>query len=141
VARVLVACLLILGGAGAAHAQQCLHGADETPDQAARRKDALFATRMINNIQANRPDAGRGQYLAHGELASAPFAQQARARGDKAFLRLSLDTADDILPQWKLTLTAAPGGYWFMVRDTSDPCGFAYISTQAGIIFKAEPIR
>jgi hypothetical protein len=32
-------------------------------------------------------------------------------------------------------------GYWFMIKDKLDPCGFAYISNQAGLIFRAEPIR
>jgi hypothetical protein len=29
----------------------------------------------------------------------------------------------------------------FMIKDTTDPCGFAYISNQAGLIYNAEPIR
>lgn len=32
-------------------------------------------------------------------------------------------------------------GYWFMIADLADPCGFAYISNQAGVIFSSEPIR
>ena len=36
-----------------AYAQECLHGPGETPDQATRRREALGATRTINNIQAN----------------------------------------------------------------------------------------
>lgn len=31
-----------------AYAQQCLHGPNETPDQTARRREALAATRTIN---------------------------------------------------------------------------------------------
>ena len=44
-------------------------------------------------------------------------------------------------PQWKLTLDVTESGYWFMIKDTADPCGFAFISNQAGVIFSAEPIR
>jgi hypothetical protein len=32
-------------------------------------------------------------------------------------------------------------GYWFMVKDQTDACGFAYISNQNGLIYTAEPIR
>ena len=32
-------------------------------------------------------------------------------------------------------------GYWFMIKDKIDPCGFAYVSNQVGVIFNAEPIR
>ena len=41
----------------------------------------------------------------------------------------------------ELTLDVNSTGYWFMIRDKPDPCGFAFISNQAGVIFSAEPIR
>ena len=37
--------------AGTAYAQQCLHGASENADQAARKREALAATRTINNVR------------------------------------------------------------------------------------------
>lgn len=40
-----------------AFAQQCLHGTGETAEQTARRRDALTATRTINNLQFNQPAA------------------------------------------------------------------------------------
>ena len=46
--------------AGTSYAQQCLHGANESADQAARRREALTATRTINNIQVNQPGAAKG---------------------------------------------------------------------------------
>ena len=55
--------------------------------------------------------------------------------------RISLGPEVEILPNWKLTLDVTQKGYWFMIKDTADPCGFAYISNQAGVIFHAEPIR
>jgi hypothetical protein len=54
---------------------------------------------------------------------------------------VSLDPGTDILPNWELKLDVNPAGYWFMIRDKADPCGFAFISNQAGVIFSAEPIR
>ena len=47
----------------------------------------------------------------------------------------------EFLPPCKLTLDVTESGYWFMIKDTADPCGFPYISHQAGVIFSAEPIR
>ena len=38
-------------------------------------------------------------------------------------------------------LNVFEAGYWFMIRDMTDTCGFAYISNQNGVIFTAEPIR
>jgi hypothetical protein len=35
----------------------------------------------------------------------------------------------------------ATDGYWFMVKDKTDPCGFAFLSNTAGVIYTAEPIR
>jgi hypothetical protein len=42
---------------------------------------------------------------------------------------------------WRLTLDVSDHGYWFMIKDTTDPCGFAYVSNELGVIFRAEPIR
>ena len=43
--------------------QQCLHGSAETAEQAGRRKEALDATRTINNLEANQPLAKSGEFL------------------------------------------------------------------------------
>ena len=67
---------------GTVYAQQCLHGPDQTPDQAARRREALTATRTINNIQANRPAAANGSYLRQAELVEAPYAVRMRESTD-----------------------------------------------------------
>jgi hypothetical protein len=128
-------------GIGTGYAQQCLHGASETSDQAARRRDALTATRSINTIEANQPGAASGSYLRHAELASAPYASTMRGSTSDVVTRISLNPNTDILPGWRLTLNVFEGGYWFMIKDTSDACGFAYISNQNGVIFTAEPIR
>ena len=124
-----------------AHAQQCLHGPGETPDQAARRRDALTATRMINTIQASHPGAVNKVYLSHADLANSPFAAKMRESANEMAKRISLHPDQDILPGWKLTLDLTEQGYWFMVKDTTDPCGFAYVSNHDGLIFSAQPIR
>lgn len=133
--------VLLSMSTGTGYAQQCLHGPNQTPDQAARRREALTATRTINNIQANRPAAANRQYLRHVELAGAPYAARMRESTNETLRRISLNPEDDILPGWKLTLDVSDNGYWFMIKDTADPCGFAFISNQAGVIFSAEPIR
>jgi hypothetical protein len=126
---------------GTAHAQECLHGPNESAEQVARRRDALLATRTINNIQANQPGAARGQYLRYEELSGTRWALTMRQSSDATAKRISLDPGTEILPGWKLTLDVSPSGYWFMIQDTADPCKFAFISNHAGVIFKAEPIR
>jgi len=126
---------------GTGYAQPCLHGPNETADQATRRRDAVTAARTINNIQANQPGAATGQFLRHEELAASPFAADRREWTSDTMKRISLDPKAQILPDWKLTLAVTEKGYWFMIRDMADPCGFAYISNQTGLIFRAEPIR
>jgi hypothetical protein len=133
--------LLSVVAMGTAYAQQCLHGPNETADQVTRRLEALTATRTINNIQANQPGAAKGIYLRHGELAGSPFAADKREWTSNTMKRISLDPEAEILPNWKLTLDVTQNGYWYTIKDTADPCGFAYISNRAGVIFRAEPIR
>ena len=126
---------------GTVYGQECLHGANESAEQAARRREALTATRNINNIQANQTGAAKGQYLRQDELAGSPYALKMRESTSDTVKRISLEPGSDILPNWSLTLDVSPNGYWFMIRDKADPCGFSYISNQAGVIFHAEPIR
>jgi hypothetical protein len=127
--------------AGTAYAQQCLHGADESAEQAARKRDALLVSRTINNIQANQPGAAKRQFLRHEDLSRSPFAVRLRESGNETVKRMSLDPGTDVLPNWQLTVDVTDQGYWFMVRDKIDPCGFAFVSSETGVIFQAEPIR
>jgi hypothetical protein len=135
------AALSLWFASGTTYAQECLHGATENPEQAARRREALTATRNINNIQANQPGAAKGEFLRHEELSGSPFAAKMRESTNEIVKSISLNPGTDILPGWQLTLDVTRQGYWFMVKDKTDPCGFAYVSNQAGLIFKAEPIR
>jgi len=129
-----VACLSV-------SAQECLHGPNESAAQSARRREALTATRNINNIQANQPGAAKRQYFRHEELSGSPFAARMRESSNETVKRMSLNPGTDVLPDWQLTLDVTSQGYWFMIKDKVDPCGFAYVSNQVGVILHAEPIR
>jgi hypothetical protein len=126
---------------GTAHAQECFHGTTESPEQTARRREALTVARSINTIQANQPGAAKRQFLRHEELSSSPVAAKMRESANEIVKRISLTPGTDVLPDWQLTLDVTPEGYWFMIKDKLDPCAFAYVSNQAGVIFHAEPIR
>ena len=127
--------------AAPAFAQQCLHDAGETPEQVTRKRAALTATRMINNIQFNRPEAAQQVFLRHEELANAPYAAQMKTSQNPAAQKISLSPGTDILPGWRLTLDVTASGYWFSVQDTTDPCGFSFISNNSGLIYTAHPLR
>ena len=116
---------------------QCLHGPDETAEQAARRRAALTATRTVNIIQANQPLARNGVFLPQLQLAVSPYALAMARSRDEATAKINLEPDQDILPGWKLTLDVTEKGYWFMIQDKTDKCGFAYISNQNGIIYPA----
>jgi hypothetical protein len=119
--------------------QACLHDANETPEQAARRKQALGAARMVNTIQANQPGAPTKVYVTHDQLESAPYLASAKTRG--TLQPMNFKPGAEVLPGWKLTLDTTQDGYWFMIKDTTDPCGFTWISNQDGLIYKAEHLR
>ena len=134
--RVASLTVTVLALATPSFAQQCLHGPSERPDQAARRIDALTATRNVNNLEANQPGAQNRVYLRQVELASSPFAAKA-----PSVKKLNFTPGADLIPGWQLVLDVTQEGYWFIVKDKTDPCGFAYISNQEGLIFHAEPNR
>jgi hypothetical protein len=133
--------MMIACVAAPAVAQQCLHDAGETPEQMTRKRAALTATRTINNIQFNRPDAAKQIFLRHEELAAAPFVAGMNTSQDPAIQQISLNPGTDILPGWRLTLDVTASGYWFSIKDTTDPCGFSFISNNSGLIYTAHPLR
>lgn len=124
---------LTTGGA-TAQAQQCLHGTDETPEQTTRRQQALGAARAVNTMLfADRRARSSEEFLDHKGLAAAA-AQKPNARYD-------FNPGAEIVPGWQLTLDKTDSGYWFMIKDTTDTCGFAYVSNQGAVIYSAAPIR
>jgi hypothetical protein len=96
----------------------CLHGPDETTEEAARRTAALGFTRHINTLEATSFPSTNSYQPASG-------------------LTLSRSLPDG----FTLNLTANATGYAFSVRDMRDKCAFAYFSDQNGIIFRGEAIR
>lgn len=127
----LAASFVVMVASGAA-AQQCVHGEGESAEAAARRREALMAARVVNTAQWNQPGARSGRFMSHAELA---------ATAASAPPNIRLEPDQDIVPGWRLTLDATAKGYWFAITDTADPCGFAFVSTEAGKILKAEIIR
>jgi hypothetical protein len=113
--------------------QACLHGPDSSPQQKQRRSEAVGAARYVNSVQANQPRSRQREYLTHEQLAALP----PRASGPA----LDLTPGNEILAGWQLTISTTQGGYWFMIKDTTDPCHFALISNQDGIVYTAQPIR
>ena len=110
----------VLLGFGFVPAQEptCLHGASETATQAARRRAALAFARLINTTEN----------AAHGQ------AQAYYALGD-------LHTIPQPPEGFKAQLSSDGTSYTFSLKDTVDPCQFAFFSDQEGMIYSATPIR
>jgi hypothetical protein len=112
---------LIAGAAPArtpAHTPACLHGPAEAAAQRTRRNGALEYAKVLNRLQAE------------GFL-----------QAQRYFL---LDTLPGLPPLPKgfaAQLSTDGATYAFSVKDTLDPCGFAYFSDQTGVVYSATPVR
>ena len=124
-----------------AAAQQCVPGATRTPDQIARRQDGVRAARTINNLEANQPGSASKKYLSQGELASSPFATTQTGAAGEFFKKLNFTPGEELMPGWELTLDVTGSGYWFAIKDKTDPCGLTFISNQKGLIWEAQPLQ
>jgi len=112
-------------------AAQCLHTpGQETPAERQRNVGALSATRTINTAEAAYAASNNGRYATREQLAGLVDAS-----------RFNLQEGAEILPGFKLTLDVGDKGYWFEIVDTTDQCGYRFISNQQGLIFTAYPIR
>lgn len=106
-----------------AHAQQqpaCLHGASETPADAARRQDAIRVMRAINTAQ--------GQAFAMNQ----------------AYRTFRDLTASGLPPRpagFLTQLTVEGSTYALLVRDTVDPCRYTLFSDQDGLIYVGSPLQ
>jgi hypothetical protein len=96
----------------------CLHGADESAAQQGRRRAALTLTRQINTLQNSTKSKGQ----AYQPLARLP---NVMATPEGFTVHFTTDGAT----------------YGFSVKDTADPCVFAYFSDEAGVIYTGEAIR
>ena len=98
-------------------------------------------TRTINNLQANQPGARIKKYLQQQDLGTSPFAARQTGRSAEFLKGLNFTPGADLSPGWELTLDLTSTGYWFMIKDKTDPCGLGFISNQDGLIFDARPLR
>jgi hypothetical protein len=96
----------------------CLHGQDESAAQQARRRGALALTRQINSYEV----VAKQRSQTYQPPASLPNLMATPAGFDVHF---ATDGAT----------------YAFSVKDTADPCAFAYFSDEAGVIYTGEAIR
>jgi hypothetical protein len=90
--------------------QACLHGDNESPDQRARRVQALTLVRQVNTNQYN--------VAMRKTNAFQPIAN----------LELTAPTPDG----FNLRLTTDGKAYAFSLRDTTDPCLFGFFSDEQG---------
>ena len=95
----------------------CLHGADETAEQAKRRRDAAQAVRYINTAESMGLEKAK-RYVPLGQLTAIPAPAG-----------------------FKLSLVNDNKSYLLAAKDTRDPCGFALFSDDSGLIYEAQPLR
>lgn len=107
----------------------CLHGANESAEQANRRRRALAAARAINTAQARQ------------KATIGAFAETAVLLGLPGVPTPASDQAGEIVSGWRLQLAAGSDGYVFAIKDTTDPCQFAYFSDDSGVIYTAQPLQ
>lgn len=100
-------------------ARACLHGDDESPEQRARRVAALALARDVNTMEAMTAAKAKGVYQPLANLA------------------LNRPTPDG----FRLQLITDGSGYAFSVKDTLDPCMFAFFSDQSGVILVGRVIQ
>src|SRR5204863_9792132 len=98
--------------------QNCPQGPSETAEQAARRRAALQMARQVNTTEAQANQQGHTYY----------------ALSDLPGLASEIDG-------FKVQLSTGGGTYTFSIKDTLDPCRFAYFSDQEGVIYSGMPAR
>lgn len=100
-----------------APAPKCLHGSSEKADERARRMGALEFATKLNTLEA----AGKMQAQSFYTLEDLPLLPK--------------------LPDgFKAKMSTDGLSYAFSVKDTIDPCGFAYFSDQDAVVYSATPV-
>ena len=99
-------------------AQNCLHGPSETTAEAARRRAALNLARLVNTTET-----------------------QAHQQGHTYYVLSDLPGLQSEMNGFKVQLSTDGASYAFSVKDTLDPCRFAFFSDQDGVIYSGTPIR
>lgn len=115
--------------------QDCLHGQRSTSPTVgadARLGTAVMVARTINTAEAKFHNANR-RYANQAELArmlNLDYSDSPNLQSSPvAQTRLA-----SVAPGWALSVVVEGTGYWFVIRDTLDPCGFAVFGTESGII-------
>jgi hypothetical protein len=122
IAAVLAALTLagVVATIGSMTAQQpaCLHSQDESAAQQTRRRGALALTRQINSYEV----VAKQRTQTYQSPASLPNLMATPAGFDVHF--------------------ATDGSsYAFSVKDTLDPCAFAYFSDETGVIYTGQALQ
>lgn len=103
--------------ASPAAAQTCLHGSNETDKEKARKRAALQLVRRIHTAQA------------------------LQVQRTKRFVPLeALDVDADDVKGFTVRLTTDGTSYMLLMKDATDPCGFAYASFDDGLIFTGHAV-
>jgi hypothetical protein len=96
----------------------CLHGSSEPAEHRTRRLAALEFARRLNMMEAEGYLQAQRYYM--------------------------LEDLQKLLPAiprgFKVQLSNDGASYAFSLKDTLDPCGFAYFSDQDGIVYSATPV-
>jgi hypothetical protein len=109
--------ILLTAGAGTAAAQNCLHGANETPAQRARRDAAIQLATRINLAEmiTSGPRSPNNRYRPLDELVNIPPTPQG--------FELQFHTDGDT--------------YHFSIKDRTDPCRYVVFSDQDKFLYEA----
>ena len=99
--------------------QACLHGDNESPEQRARRVQALSLARQVNT----------NQYCV--------AMRKTNAFQPIANLELTAPTPEG----FNLRLTTDGKAYAFSVTDRTDPCRFGFFSDEQGVIYQGRVIQ
>ena len=117
--RTLTALLGVVLCSASGYAQECLHGPNETSEQKARSRAALQLVRQVNTLQFSTGLKNAKKLLPLEE------------RG------LDLKSAPGFSPKF----TTDGKNYSLVLKDTTDPCSFAFVTTDEGLIYKAQPLK
>jgi hypothetical protein len=108
----LTAVLAFVGATGAGAA--CLHGDGETAEQQARRREAVQVVRHVNTMEHMGLEKAR-RFV--------PLGQVPGVKAPDGF---------------HVSLVSDGKDYIVTVKDTRDPCGFAFVSDSSGLIYEAQ---
>jgi hypothetical protein len=153
VRTIVAAILALLAMSGTGFAQNCLHEGSESAEQQSRRRLAIAAARAINTLQHRSRSLEKGgvkltaspTFQTLMQLSTLPSNQIPQVGTPP--MQLSFAPNTDLIPGWRLKLELTTGsesrgqGYWFVISDTTDPCGFSIFSNNDGVIFNATPLR